>query len=124
MILIIAGSRSITHRSIVYGSADSFVEEHGEPKKVIHGNAPGVDRIGEEWAIYRGYKFKRMKAKWRQYGLGAGKIRNEDMAERGTHLLAIWDGHSNGTRHMIDTAKARGLVVKVVIAKADWARYG
>lgn len=33
------------------------------------------------------------------------------MADRAEALVAIWDGQSRGTKHMIDTARAQGLRV-------------
>lgn len=47
-------------------------------------------------------------------GKRAGPIRNAQMAEKGTHLLAFWDGESNGTKNMISEAKKRNLEVRVV----------
>jgi hypothetical protein len=31
------------------------------------------------------------------------------MADNATALIAVWDGKSNGTRHMIEIAKEKGL---------------
>jgi hypothetical protein len=36
------------------------------------------------------------------------------MAANADALVAFWDGQSRGTKHMIDIASARGLVVRVV----------
>jgi hypothetical protein len=36
------------------------------------------------------------------------------MAQNADALIAVWDGQSPGTKHMIDVAKARGLRVFVM----------
>ena len=39
------------------------------------------------------------------------------MAENADALLAIWDGESRGTKHMIDTAREKGLEVYVYMVE-------
>ena len=41
----------------------------------------------------------------------AGFLRNEDMLSIATHLIAFWDGKSNGTKHMIEIAQKKGIPV-------------
>ena len=41
------------------------------------------------------------------------------MAENADALVAFWDGNSPGTRHMIETAKAHGLAVRVIRIKTE-----
>jgi hypothetical protein len=36
------------------------------------------------------------------------------MADYADGLIAFWDGKSKGTKHMIDTATQKGLVVHIV----------
>ncbi len=52
-------------------------------------------------------------AAWDTYGLKAGYIRNEEMADNADALIAIWDGKSRGTKHMIDIATRKGLRVYI-----------
>lgn len=52
-------------------------------------------------------------AHWHLYGKRAGPIRNEQMAQNAQALVAVWDGKSAGTKHMIECAKANGLRVYV-----------
>lgn len=47
-------------------------------------------------------------------GKKAGIFRNIAMAEYAHALIAFWDGESKGTAHMIQAARERGLVVRVV----------
>lgn len=69
--------------------------------EVISGGAPGVDRAGAAWARARGIPVVVMLADWSGKGKPAGILRNEQMAVYADALIAIWDGESTGTRHMI-----------------------
>ena len=53
-------------------------------------------------------------AEWKKWGRRAGYRRNVQMAQHADALIAIWDGKSPGTRHMIETANAHGLAVFVL----------
>lgn len=55
-------------------------------------------------------------ADWKKYGRRAGSIRNIEMAQNAEALLAVWDGISSGTRHMIKEAEKRGLPVYIYYA--------
>jgi DNA polymerase len=108
---IIAGSRTITDYETVKAAMASCP---WRPTAVLSGAARGVDELGERWAVWQGMLPERYPAQWDALGPRAGLIRNELMAANADALVAIWDGHSAGTRHMIETARARGLRVHVV----------
>lgn len=80
---------------------------------VISGGARGADRLGETWAKANGVLLKVYPADWDTHGKSAGYLRNALMASRANALVALWDGQSHGTRHMIGCAKGRGLKVHV-----------
>lgn len=79
--------------------------------EVVSGGAQGVDRLGEEWAYDNNVPVKVFPADWTAQGNAAGPIRNRKMAQYADALIAIWDGHSKGTRNMISEAKRAGLDV-------------
>jgi len=113
---IIAGSRTITDWQLVAAA----VAASGFPiSQVISGGARGVDALGERWARRRGIRLRRFPADWSRFGRRAGTVRNEEMARaaaaapEGGCLVAVWDGVSRGTRHMIDLARQHGLAVYV-----------
>ena len=54
-------------------------------------------------------------ADWDQFGKSAGYKRNIQMAEHADALIAIWDGKSKGTMHMITEACKRNLRVHLEI---------
>ena len=107
---IIAGSRGITDLSIV---RQAVIHCPWEITRVVSGTARGVDQLGEAWAADLGIDVDRYPADWKAHGRRAGYLRNEVMAENAGALLAIWDGESRGTKHMIDIAQKRGLKVFV-----------
>lgn len=100
MKVIIAGSRSIEEDWIL---VDHCVRLSGyEITEVVSGGARGIDTSGEQFAIIRGIPFKRFPADWNSKGKSAGILRNIEMANYADALIAIWDGKSKGTLHMIN----------------------
>lgn len=88
---------------------------------LLSGTARGTDRHGEAIAKERGIPIERHPAAWGAYPnhrKDAGRRRNERMASVSSALVAVWDGRSPGTRHMIETARARGLRVHVHLTAA------
>lgn len=83
------------------------------PSVVLCGGAPGVDRLGSEWAKARGIPVEDYPAEWEKFGKRAGPIRNIVMANAADALIAVWDYKSPGTRHMIGEATRRRLKVYI-----------
>lgn len=106
---IIAGSRSFKS----YLFVRSVVKESGfDITEVVSGGAKGVDRLGEEYAKRHNIPVKRFNPDWSK-GKGAGFARNWEMAFYANALIAVWDGESRGTKHMIDAAREVGLKVHI-----------
>jgi ribA/ribD-fused uncharacterized protein len=107
---IVAGSRGITTIEVV----EKAVAASGFNISVLlSGAARGVDQLGERWAEAQGIPVERYPAQWDTHGKSAGYRRNEQMAQKAEALIAIWDGESKGTKHMIDYARKSGLKVFV-----------
>lgn len=114
MRVIIAGSRSCIDPAHVFWA----VEESGfTPSVVLSGTARGADQCGEVWAECVGVPVEKYPAEWNRYGKQAGFLRNEQMANNADALIALWDGVSPGTRHMINTAYHKEL--RVFIYRTD-----
>lgn len=73
----------------------------------------GADYLGELYANARGIQLKKIPADWNTHGKSAGPIRNRQMAEYATHLIAFPSENSKGTRNMISHALKQGLRVSV-----------
>ena len=111
MKVIIAGSRGI----IDYNIVKEAIEESGfQITEIVSGNARGVDKLGEKYAKENNIKIKQFIPDWSQ-GKSAGFVRNKVMGDYSHALIALWDGESRGTKHMIDYAKKIGLKVFVKI---------
>lgn len=107
---IVAGSRDITDYNVL---KTALSELPWEITHVVSGTARGADLLGERYAQERGIPVSRFPAQWALHGKRAGPIRNWQMAKNAEALLALWDGESRGTRHMIETAEKEGLKVYV-----------
>ena len=108
---IIAGSRNITDlrllKRVIKNSGFKITE-------VVCGGARGVDDLGRKWAENRNrIPVKMFPAKWDEFGKSAGYRRNVEMANYSEALIALWDGVSRGTKHMIDIAIKHDLKVYV-----------
>ena len=108
---IIAGSRDITSHAAVVSAVGQCP---WNITTVLSGRARGVDLLGERWAAENGIPLELYPANWNAYGKLAGFVRNIEMARKAEGLLAVWDGASNGTRHMIRTAENHGLKTFIV----------
>ena len=114
MITIIAGSREgVCYQELL--DAIMHIKPLWTPTTVISGGASGADTFGEWWAKENDVPLIRKPADWDRYGKSAGYKRNEEMAEEAEALLALWDGESRGTGHMIDIAKRKGLLYYVYL---------
>lgn len=128
MKVIVAGSRSITDYQLVSQIITNTLSKYNiQITEIVSGCAPGVDTLGEQWALENGIKVEPMPAEWdditvpnaliktnkwdKEYNARAGFQRNEAMAVYGDVLIVIWDGMSNGSRDMIKCATNHGLLV-------------
>lgn len=110
MRVIIAGSRDgVTLRDVIKAVGESSLEV----SVVLSGTAGGADKLGESWASQNSVPVERYPARWNEEGKAAGFIRNSHMADNAEALIAVWDGESRGTAHMIAVAKNKGLEVFV-----------
>lgn len=111
MKVIIAGSRDITDYNLVKNCIE---RSNFNITVVISGNARGVDKLGERWAIEKNIPVELhpvTSEEWKRIGKSAGHKRNERMAKLADALIAIWDGKSNGTMNMLHQAVNNNLFI-------------
>lgn len=113
MKIIIAGGRDFNDFSKLKLICDSLLIKH-EIIEIVSGCANGADKLGERYALEKGYIIKQFPADWSKFGKSAGYIRNTQMAEYADALIAFWDGKSKGTQHMINLAKKCKLKIKII----------
>lgn len=122
MRVIISGSRTIIYGRLI----DMAVAESGfDVTEVVSGGAKGIDTLAVEWAVKNNIPVNVFEAAWdnlsypdaiikttkwgQKYDARAGLRRNETMSVYGEALIAIWDGKSKGTKHMLAIARKRDL---------------
>lgn len=126
MIVAISGSRTITDEakvceildellgSIPINVSASHPDLLGEVLDlVLVGDAKGVDTIAETWSRDRGIPFEVVRPDYRRYRRGGALRRSEQMIARADLLVAIWDGRSSGTKHIIEYARENECPVNV-----------
>lgn len=111
--IIIAGGRDFSDWELLKTKVSYYILAL-DPKEVeiVSGGCRGADKLGEQYAKKYGYPitpFYVTKEDWNKFGKAAGPIRNKEMASYGTHLIAFWDGESDGTGDMIKAAKKAGI---------------
>lgn len=119
MKLIIAGGRDYVDEDTLSKEVWEYIHylEKTYDKavtEIVCGGAKGADLLGKEYAKSREYAYKEFPAEWNKHGKFAGPIRNEGMADYADALIAFWDGKSKGTKNMIENAKKRNLIVKII----------
>ncbi len=112
MRVIIAGTRLICDDTIVRKAieASGFIIS-----EIVSGGSKGVDESAERIAEKDGIPLMRFPADWNKYGKKAAPVRNRKMADHADALIAIWDGKSRGTRHMIETMRRAGKPVFALV---------
>lgn len=113
--VIVAGSRGFTDYELMSRELDKLFWDSCEFEdrdiKVVSGMADGADSLAIRYADERKLTKILFPANWKSYHRIAGFLRNEDMLSVATHLVVFWDGKSNGTRHMIEIAKKKGIPI-------------
>lgn len=121
MKIIIAGSRTITNKKDVAMALMKALQTWRTLALnitcIVSGGAKGVDKLGEEIAKDLNLSTSVFPANWKKYGKRAGYLRNVEMGNYADALIAVWDGKSKGTNHMINIMKELGK--KIYIYKVD-----
>lgn len=114
--VVVAGSRSIED----YDAVKEAIENSGfDIDVIVSGGARGVDRMGEIYGKENAIPVQICPADWDKHGKVAGLKRNEKMADYASALVAVWDGESSGTEHMIQQAYNRNMPIVVYFPHND-----
>jgi len=81
--------------------------------EVIHGGARGADMLSDTWARAKGIPVKVYHPNWKEYGLAAGPIRNNEMLQEKPDLVVAFPGQ-RGTKDMTQKALAAGIPVMTI----------
>jgi tRNA-splicing ligase RtcB len=121
MKVVIFGSRGIEEMAEV----EKAVEASGvlpQVTEIVSGGADGVDTLAQRYAEKHGIPFRLFSPDWKAYGKQAGFLCNEEMAAYADFGVAVWDGDSHGTAHMIGLMCDRVFVWKITAAATHHPR--
>lgn len=96
MKVMVAGSRGLSV------PIDKYMPP--ETTLIISGGAFGIDRCAEVYAKKMNIPIKIIRPDYKTHGKKAPLVRNEEMVDMADLVIAIWDGHSRGTKYTIDYA--------------------
>lgn len=116
MKIIIAGSRTLGKQTLVnnviISAFNKWMAEDQENwqeylrPEIVSGGAKGVDFCGEIYAKKANLNLSIFHANWDKHGKKGGILRNIEMGNYADRLIAVWDGTSRGTKHMIEYMKS------------------
>ena len=74
----------------------------------------GIDKCAEEYARIKGIKLVEFLPDYIKYGKVAPILRNKAIADESDFVLAFWNGHSKGTKRIIEYCKKINKMCTVV----------
>jgi hypothetical protein len=103
--VIVSGSRKFNDYELVKTHLERILRSFPKEETVIfEGGAKGVDSLAKRFCEENGWKYRTFPADWVRFDRAAGAIRNKEMADQASHLIAFNAGTS-GTMDMINCAK-------------------
>lgn len=121
MKVVIAGTRGIDDVELVRSVLQKTGIKPDDVAQIVSGKAKGVDTNGATIARELGIEVKEFPANIR------GKFdpfgRNQQMAEYGDAVVAVWDGESGGTADMIGRMRRQGKPVWVYNSKTGMVEF-
>lgn len=115
--VLLCGDRNWTNKEIIKRELLPL-KTYNPNIVIITGACRGADLLGEEVANELGFQIRSYPADWKQYGKGAGPIRNQQMIDENKVDLVI-AFHSNiessrGTKDMVNRAKLKKIPVILI----------
>ena len=82
--------------------------------QIVSGGASGADTLAEKWAKEHNIPMVVFKPDWDKFGKAAGPMRNSDIVNMATHLIAFPSEDSKGTWDSIAKAQKKGIPTEIV----------
>ena len=120
MRVLVCGGRDYRYARRIFFELDSVRITFGLTV-LIHGAAPGADRIAGQWAAKHGIPVEDFPADWFPHGKdggrdnSAGPKRNARMLAEGRPDLVVAFPGASGTNDMIQRARAAGIRVQEIL---------
>ncbi|MDO8596613.1 MAG: SLOG family protein [Sulfuricaulis sp.] len=116
---LICGGRKFADQAMFDDVMHQLIGMWGCPAKVVHGDAPGADKMAGTWGKKFSIEVVPVPADWDKHGNAAGPIRNEDMLIKHKPKRVIAFPGRNGTADMVQRAKNRRGEIDVIEIKSD-----
>ncbi|MDR0813414.1 MAG: DUF2493 domain-containing protein [Oscillospiraceae bacterium] len=101
----------IGSRGLLIKDLDKYLPP--ETTEIVSGGAAGADTCAREYAKAHGIALTEFLPEYTRYGRAAPLKRNLQIIEYSDLVLAFWDGHSGGTRFVIENCRRLGVPVRV-----------
>lgn len=98
------------------------IPEEAIPKNttlIISGAANGIDRSARAFALEHHIRILEILPDYARFGRRAPLVRNNSIVDYADYVVAIWDGSSRGTKHVIDRCRTIGKPIKIIRAWED-----
>ena len=110
MIVAIVGSRNLSIPDLSPYLPEGTTE-------IVSGGARGVDACARAWARENRLKLTEFLPEYEKYGRNAPLKRNLQIIGYADLVVALWDGTSRGTKHVIDSCKRQNIPILVHLVR-------
>jgi len=117
IILGVSGSRFIFRDDIVFAKLNEWMDKYGRPDLLVSGGCRGVDQSCERWAHSKQIPVDTKLPDYKTYGKGAPLVRNQEIVDRATHLIAFPIPESRGTFHTLELAQKKGIPFEIYVCR-------
>jgi len=118
MNLGIVGSRNFTNyesfKKAVFKVLTEWNIELKDIKNIVSGGAKGADTLAEKFSKEYEINMIVYKPNWNLYGKKAGILRNTDIVENSTQMIAFPSRYGKGTQDTIRKARNKKIPIKVL----------
>lgn len=111
--LAIVGSRLFEDVGKFEDTVQEWIKKYGRPTIVISGGAHGADEMAKKFAEKEKIEYCEFSPDWKTLGKSAGLIRNSQIVDACTHVLAFPMEGGKGTQDTIKKAKQKNKHVTI-----------
>jgi hypothetical protein len=108
IVLGIVGSRDYNNATDFAKVVNGWIQKNGKPTLIVSGGAKGADELAEIYAKECGIPLEVIRADWNSYGRKAGPMRNSQIVQLCSHILAFPSHQGKGTQDTMAKAKRDG----------------
>ncbi|MBR4867546.1 MAG: DNA-processing protein DprA, partial [Clostridia bacterium] len=106
-------------KTAIIGSRNLTVDDFSlylstQTTEIVSGGAKGIDQCAKQYALEHGLKYTEFLPDYRRYRRGAPLKRNLQIIEYADQVVSFWDGHSKGTKFVIDQCNRQEIPITVV----------